>query len=64
MNFFYLSSLASGTPLNNIIDATCTSLIDKKSIKYIEIYDLHGVHYIIKRAQNPKFLKIWDFKLT
>jgi hypothetical protein len=25
---------------------------------------LHGVHYIIKRAQNPKFLKIWDFKLT
>jgi hypothetical protein len=58
MNFFYLSNLASGTPLGNAIDATCTSLVDKKSIKYIEIHDLRGVCCIIKRAQNPKFSKI------
>jgi hypothetical protein len=64
MNFFYLFSLASGTLLGNAINTTCTSLIDRKSIKYMEIYNLHGVYCIIKRAQNPKFLKIWDFELV
>ena len=47
MNFFYLSSLASGTLLDNTIDATYISLIDKKSIKYIGIYNLYNICYII-----------------
>jgi hypothetical protein len=64
MNFFYLFSLASGTLLSNAIDTACTLLIDRKSIRYVEIYDLRGVCCVIKRAQNPKFLKIWDFELA
>ena len=39
MNFFYLSSLASGTLLGNTIDAAYALLVDRKSIRYMEIYN-------------------------
>jgi len=47
MDFFYLSSLVSGTLLGNAIDAACALLVDRKSIRYIKIYDLYGVCHII-----------------